>query len=493
MTAGSDWLERHPAPVALALFAAALALVLPMTGAQSIWFDEAVTLSNAQQSFDLARNMRGDATPPLYPLLVHLWMRVFGATIESARALSALASAGTAALLFQLGRRFLDARTGLFAALLFGCSRFQIFFAHEARPYAVVVLLCTASFYVLLAQLESPTRRRVVLLGLLDAALLYTHYVAVFALAAQGLAVLPELRRAPRTFFAVLASQVLAVVLVLPLVVYVATTLWPLPMAGWLQTPTWRTFPTELAKLTGSSLLLALEAVLVVGGIAWVTRQRTGSDTRASAPAFVPRQVRVLALWAFAPLVVAYVVSFVEPVFLGRYLLYTAPGLFLLIAYVAARLPVAAALRASLVLALCALSLAHALRTPIVRPAWGEAATRVRAELREGALAVVVPAHELLPFAYHFAPRSFAEPARVPALLRGEGVVGLARLADVPRLAGSGRDLLVLAPEATAAGAGTLTTELAALGYVGPSREDMPGLVLLRFSRPPDGTAQPAP
>jgi len=480
-TSGARWLERHATPVALALFAVNLALVLPRIGVQSIWFDEAVTLSNAQQPFDAARYMAADATPPLYPLLVHLWMRVFGVTIESARALSVLASAASVVLLFELGRRFLGARSGLFAALLLSCSRCQLFFALEARAYALVVLLCIASFYVFLALLEAPTRRRVVLLGLLDAALLYTHYVTVFALVAQGLAALLVLRRSPATFLAFVASQAIVVVLVLPLALFVAT-LWPLPMAGWLATPGWRSFPVELAKLVGSDLLLALESVLVLGGAAWLARW--GGAT----PAEWGR-LQVLALWVLAPLLAAFAVSFAVPMFLGRYLIYAAPGIFLLVGAVAARLPVTRALSATLVVALCALSLAHAYREPLVRPGWRDAAVAARDGLRGDGMVIVVPAYQLLPFAYHFAPRHFADPARLPELLAAERVVGVAHLTDVAPFAASGRDLTVLFPEAMAPDVPALRAQLATAGYRDAGRRDLPGLVLLRFAHEAGGAA----
>ena len=469
-TSRSGWLERNATPVALTLFALNLALVLPRVGAQSIWFDEAVTLSNAQQPFDVARYMAADATPPLYPLLVHLWMRVFGVTIENARALSVLASAASVVLLFELGRRFFNARAGLFAALLLSCSRCQLFFAVEARPYAVVMLLCIASFYVLLALLEQPTRTRVVLLGLLDAALLYTHYVTVFALLAQGVAALLVLRRSRATFLAFVASQAIAGVLVLPLALYVAT-LWPLPMAGWLAKPTWRSFPVELAELVGSDLLLALESILVLGGAAVIARQ--GAAAR---PDWM--RLKILALWALAPLLAAAICSTRHP----------ASSCWSARSQRGCRWR---ALRTLLVIALCALSLSLAYRDPLTRPAWRDAAAQVRDELRGDGVVVVVPAYQLLPFAYHLAPQHFAEPAHLPELLAGDRVFGVAHLADVARFAATGRELAILFPEALAGEAAALRTQLAATGYRDAASSTLPGLVLLRFVPEPGSAAAP--
>src|SRR5690606_17336563 len=84
------WLERHAALVGVVLFGATLALVLPMLGAQGIWFDEASTLQNHRLPFDLARALRADATPPLYALVVRAWTALFGASLESVRVPSAL-------------------------------------------------------------------------------------------------------------------------------------------------------------------------------------------------------------------------------------------------------------------------------------------------------------------------------------------------------------------------------------------------------------------
>jgi mannosyltransferase len=484
----ADRLDRHAALVSLGLFATSLALVLPLLGRQSIWFDEAVTMSNVQLPYDLGRYLRADATPPLYPLLVHAWLQPFGTSLVAARALSALASAASVVALFRLGRRFLDARTGLFAALLLLSSRCQIFFAHEARPYALVLLLVIASFHVLLALLEQPTWRRLVLLCLLDAALLYTHYVAAFALGAQALAALPSRGRSPRAFLQILAAQGCAVLLVVPLALFVWTTLWPLPMAGWLPPPTWRSIPNELAKLTGSGLVLTLEALLVAAGAVALLRRRDGTSTAFAVP---PRRVVVLALWTFVPLAAAFAASAIEPVFLGRYLLYVTPGWYLLVGLAAVRLPVGRALGAALIGALCALSLGGAWRSPLQRADWRGAAERVRGATADGALAIVVPSHEMLPFAWHFAPDAFRDLDHLAPRLRDLGVVGVQRLADVAPFAALPRELLIVVPQPLGAAADALAPMLAAAGRAPAQREDLAHIVLLR-SPAPAGDAAPA-
>jgi mannosyltransferase len=473
----SGWLDRHAALVSLGLFAASLALVLPLLGRQGIWFDEAVTMSNVQLPYDLGRYLRADATPPLYPLLVHAWLQVFGTSLVAARALSALASAASVVAIFQLGRRFLDARTGLFAAALLLTSRCQIYFAHEARPYALVLLLAIASFHVLLSLLDRVTWRRLVLLCLLDAALLHTHYVAAFALCAQTLAALPWRGESPRAFLRILAAQVCAVLLVVPLALFIWLTLWPLPMAGWLPAPTLRGIPNELAKLTGSGLVLVLQASLVAAGAIALLRARR--EERAPL-----RTLATLALWSVVPLVGAFAASAIEPVFLGRYLLYVTPGWYLLVALAAARLPVGRTLGTALIVALCALSLAGAWRSPLRRADWADAADRARAATADGALAVIIPAHEILPFAWHFSPEAFRDLDHLPRRLRELGVVGVPRVDDVAQFARLPRDLLIVVPQALGDSTDALAPALAAAGRGPWQREDLRAFVVLRSPAP---------
>ncbi len=470
------WLERHAAVVGVALFAATLALVLPMLGAQGIWFDEASTLQNHRLPFDLARDLRADATPPLYAIVVRAWTALFGASLESVRLLSALATAASTVLLFQVGRRFLGARAGLFAALLFATSRLQLFFAHEARPYAVVVLLCIGSFYALLALLERPSRGRALALGLLDAALLYTHYVAVFALVAQAFAVWLHRstdRRPPRAF---VESQMLAGLLFLPFAVYL-TTLLPLPMTGWIAAPTPRTFLVELGKLRGDQALLLADCVLLAGALAW-------SAHAGFRPALLDRRKALaLASWALLPLVAAYVASSVEPVFLARYLLYAAPGIFLLLGYVLASTPATAAAQGLVAAALCAWSLWLGAAQPIVRPAWREAAELVHTPSSRGAVTVVLPAHQALPFAYHFAPEIFGDASRLKHELRARGIFGLNRTAELrdARLAGVGELVLVLAT-ANPADEPRATRWLGKQGFTLVERHALHGVAVLRYT-----------
>src|SRR5882672_287197 len=110
--------------VPLVLVGLALVVRSYRLGANSIWFDETVSLINAQLSVpNLIDATRADVHPPLYYLLLHAWLSVpvVGSQHPEswARFFSAVCSAGTVGLSYVLGVELMGSRVvGLIAALL---------------------------------------------------------------------------------------------------------------------------------------------------------------------------------------------------------------------------------------------------------------------------------------------------------------------------------------------------------------------------------------
>jgi mannosyltransferase len=132
---------------------------------------------------------RTDTHPPLSYFLLHFWMRVFGSSEVAVRSLSALFGVGTVLMLYLLGRLLWDSATGLIAALMLSLSDFNVQFSHNARMYALMTFLATASFYFFARLRIDPGPSTVVLYLLSSAALIYTHVWGVFLVAAQTVVV----------------------------------------------------------------------------------------------------------------------------------------------------------------------------------------------------------------------------------------------------------------------------------------------------------------
>lgn len=165
--------------------------------AQSLWYDEGTTVSRAARSVpELISVMQFNIHPPGYFALLSIYEDFAGNSEFALRTFSVLFSVLSVALVFALGKRLSGTVAGLSAAAFTALNTFSIYYAQEARMYALLAALTAASFWVLVMLVDvlsspEPDRRRMwrlaVLLGLLNAAGLYTHYSFPFMMLAQGL------------------------------------------------------------------------------------------------------------------------------------------------------------------------------------------------------------------------------------------------------------------------------------------------------------------
>ncbi len=433
------WLRANSLLASAVLFGVNLLLKLPRIPAQGLWFEEAETLSRIQGPLELMRGFEPHASAPLYELVLHACTAAFGPSIGTARTLSVVFSALTAPALLYFGRRFLDTRTGVFAALLFTLSRTQLFYGHEAAAYALVGLLCIASFHTFLALLEEPTPRRIVIGAIAAAALVYAHYAAVFALFAQLMTALCLVHVRSRPMRAYLLSGALTAAFLTPAGIHLALRDAPLPTTAWIPTPSPGDVLYVLCDFVGGPILVGLFAAVLAGGFALVRLRAIRLDTD---------RTIMLGFWFAAPLVLDYACSFAVPSFLSRYLLYASLGLLLLTAYVLTRLPIPEIGRwiaLGLILVPSAWSMAS---DPIVRPDWRRAASIARRTSDAGGLTILTPPHQLLPFSYHFDRSAFSRPDDVAGTLAEQRVHARPTLGGVVDAVQGRADRVVLVAEA---------------------------------------------
>lgn len=149
----------------------AFALRVYHLGAQAIWWDESLSLYRATR--DLATILANtiviqnvvttDLQPPLYFILLHFLVPAFGTSEFALRFLSLAANVLTIPLLYDLGRQWLSRGAGLLAALFGTLAPFYVWFAQEARPYALVLLwsllaLCALTRAFALGRADASTR-----------------------------------------------------------------------------------------------------------------------------------------------------------------------------------------------------------------------------------------------------------------------------------------------------------------------------------------------
>jgi hypothetical protein len=346
-------------------------------------------------------------------------MDVFGTSELALRVPSLVAVAATAALLLLFVRRFFGAEAAATASLLYLVSPAQTVYATEGRSFALIGLLCLASFALYLSLFARPRWRTALALGVVNAAALWTHYTIAFAWLAQALCapLLGWRRDERRALVLYVASQLLALVLFAPLARAVVTNLPDVP-TSWLPPPDLATLARIARDLAGSRSALRAGIVLVVAYATWrVLWSRQGAADGGSHDA---RRLVVVACWAVVPIVAAFVVSQRSPILHVRYELYAGLGWIVAIAAVLAHLPWSTRWRAVAALTFVVLAIKPAPDAAYRDPAWREIASVLRDACDDARpVAVVLPEADCIPLAY------YAAPDLLPHLFAPDGSYGV--------------------------------------------------------------------
>lgn len=314
-----------------------------------IWYDEGFSLLLSQRSPALIwATTAGDVHPPLYYVILHYWMQLFGSSVLSVRGLSALADVGTLLLCIKLMSLLVSRRAALIAGVLFALLPLAVRYSQEVRMYTLLGLCLMAATVVLVCWGRQPYSRRYPLLYvLLMAAAFYTHYFAALCVLVHwlywsGLGSGEPVLLPVRKWLWVNVAIVLLYMAWLPNFVEQARTMKGLE---WIPPTTWQTLPDFI----GQSTVMTTSAEggwwggLIVSALMIVCAVRVLADRRIDR-----RSALLLVGYFFVPVVVVFLLSWAVPIFIPRYLVFAAVGLPMLVAItldrIAARWPIAALL-----------------------------------------------------------------------------------------------------------------------------------------------------
>ncbi|MCH8149954.1 MAG: glycosyltransferase family 39 protein, partial [Planctomycetes bacterium] len=168
----------------IALFGAALRFY--GLGFRDFWFDESCTFIYVKYLFDWPEgsSLLAESTNLPYYLLLRGWVECWGESEISYRALSALAATLTIPMVALLARRLADPFTALVAAVLVAVHPLHIHYAHEARAYALWLLLLTIVLWSLHVAATTGRKRWWCLFGLTMLSALHLHYFSIYLLPA---------------------------------------------------------------------------------------------------------------------------------------------------------------------------------------------------------------------------------------------------------------------------------------------------------------------
>ncbi|MCS7285815.1 MAG: glycosyltransferase family 39 protein [Anaerolineae bacterium] len=308
-------------------------------GAQSLWYDETVSLLLAHKSLPaLTAHTARDIHPPLYYYLLHFWIRLAGDSEFCAAFLSLWFGVLLLALIFGLSRRLLGEEVAYIACFLAAISPYQLWYSQEVRMYTLGACLGLLAADFLLRSLTHPRRPgNWVAYSLVAAAGLYTLYYFAFLLVILApFALWAGFRRwGKRYMLPWLGAQVLALVFYSPWIGIAFRQATNPPVPPWrsftpwpeVLTLSWSTFSfghsAEPEKVW--PFLLITLAFYLIG----LRPQRVQNHYGLSP---WERSI-ILALYSFGPLALIQGLSYITPLYHPRYLFPFSPPFYIVLAH----------------------------------------------------------------------------------------------------------------------------------------------------------------
>jgi hypothetical protein len=295
------------------------------------WIDEGISVGVANFPFtEIPSALRLDGNPPVYYLLLHVWLQLFGDSVTAAHTLSTLSSLLTVPGAFLLARRPLGTKAALGATAVAATLPYLTYFGQETRMYSLVALLSVVVAGLHLRVFEHGARKAQVGLAVVLIVLLYTHTWGVFLVGGSVLAVgaraLLQPGRAARI-------RVVRIGFVVHLVAAVAWAPW-VPIlakqasetgAPWSLRPTFQMAVEGAASIAQPSVLAVvflLSGMFGAGVLAGARRrQATGPNVAGPEEArrFTEHAV-VLTVMFVSTLLFAWVSSLISPAWASRYM-----------------------------------------------------------------------------------------------------------------------------------------------------------------------------
>jgi 4-amino-4-deoxy-L-arabinose transferase-like glycosyltransferase len=297
---------------------------------QSLWFDEIITVTLARLPWYeglVGLLGQGIQLTPLFHWVIKLVL-LLGDRDWLLRLPAALVGVLTIPLIFQAGRRFFDARTGLLAALLFAINPYQVWYGQELKLYTLLPLAAAGAMLAFSRLVASNGRRGLVPLLIFNVLGFPAHYFMFLIPTVQFLYILIFFKQTHRLLWPWMAAQLLSVLPLLPWWFFIVQQQHFAVGIGWIPRPQWSdpllTFWNFSLAYTGELSLLTGLALGVAGlGLALGLRRAWSR----------PRSGLLLSLWLFFPPLVTALLSFrTLSFYVDRYLLVVAPVLTILLA-----------------------------------------------------------------------------------------------------------------------------------------------------------------
>ncbi len=147
---------------------------------EGLWFDEMNTYIEAKMPLNelIQLFFKKHIHTPLFYILLHFWMNMFGEADLILRVLPVIFGTLTIPVIYLCAKELNCKKTALWAAFFIAINSLLIYYSQEVRIYSLTALFSSLITLFLLRMNNNPSKTNILCLALANAGLLYTHSIS---------------------------------------------------------------------------------------------------------------------------------------------------------------------------------------------------------------------------------------------------------------------------------------------------------------------------
>lgn len=319
---------------------------------ESYWVDEAIGVGYAQEDYSkMYYDIQKDIHPPLHTLILYSWVRLFGTSPESTRAVSVIFGTLATGIAFLIGKKLFNYKTGTIFAAFIALSPLLIYYSQETRSYSLMVFLTLISFYFYAKFIEKTSLSNIVLYILTTVALLYTHVFSVLIVLIQNIFYAYLKKEEIKKIFHKnhaqelkkwIITQIIIIGLFIPWILVILKQMKYAYYTSWIQVPSGGVIAGTLKEFFGNFFIMSVFFLLVIYFIleyfypnkVKFVQKKDNKDKSEYLKINITNKdknnIILIGIWLLIPFSIVLIYSWIfHSFYQTRYMLFTLPALYL--------------------------------------------------------------------------------------------------------------------------------------------------------------------
>ncbi len=391
-------------------------------GYESLTLDEMASINVAKKSIGEIVSIRSN-NPPLYYLILHFMINLFGDSEFSIRFPSVIFGSISIYLIYSIGKNIFDKNVGILSAFILSISIFHILFSQTARFYSLLVLLVLLSNYYFIKILEDsdPKKDKKNTLRYMISTLLmiYTHGYGLLYLIFQNIYYLLFKKNISIRYW--LKVQGIIILFFIPWINNMIDSFSTGGIGGegtnWIQQPSIFSLYDLFRFYAGTNdigvfifIIVCMMDIFIIKNIDHPylkDSNRSNIQNNSIIPNKNPFDRRnFLFLWLFFPIVVSFIISLIsKPIYINRYVIGSLPAFLIILSkgiidlrkYSMILTPITI-----MVLVLPTISSMEAYYNNLDQEQWRDAANYIESNIRNDEIILLYVANIDRPFGYYY-------------------------------------------------------------------------------------------